>query len=64
MPFDTEYTALPMCPYCGKEDRDWWNNCGDPAPHDGGFWEVSCSCGKDYTVTLSVSRKFSTEKVF
>lgn len=58
---DTEWAVFPICPYCGNGDQDCWNNLGDK--NDGDTWSSNCgNCGKDYSVTMSVSVHFSTRK--
>lgn len=47
----------PICPHCGKEDRDWYELIG--LKHDGDIAEIECcSCDKLYWVALQVSYSF------
>jgi len=61
MEYDTEWTDLPTCPYCGFSDQDWWD--GLLPKDDGDSWLVHCGeCEEEYTVTMSVSTNFRTVK--
>ena len=58
---DTEWTKLPVCPYCGACD-DAWHECGD-LNHDGDAAIHECGdCGREYKVTMSVAYHFDTIK--
>lgn len=60
--FDTEWTDFPKCPYCGKEDQDWWD--GLEPKEDGDIWDVVCSfCEREYRTTMSVSTHFTTTSI-
>ena len=56
--FDTDYTTEPICPHCGHQMRDAWEDV------DGeGEWQtVECGrCEKDYRVIRHVAVTFSTK---
>lgn len=58
---DTEWTDLPVCPYCGEVEHDWWD--GLPPKNDGDSWGADCgNCEGEYTTTMSVSTNFDTVK--
>jgi len=56
--FDTEYTDCPVCPYCGRADKDAWEIDFDGIDGDA---ESSCgSCGEDYSVSRHCILSYST----
>jgi len=58
--YDTEYTFEPVCPHCGKTERDSWEiDFGDGADGDA---TITCSsCEKDYSCTRNVNVSYSTK---
>jgi hypothetical protein len=51
------WDSLPVCPFCGHEDHDWWDGLGEK--HDGDEWEVCCpNCDQTYTTALYVDYSF------
>jgi len=57
-------TALPICPHCSHEDRDWCDHLSQEDLYDGSRWPHMCpDCGDNYIITLHVSMGFSTEEV-
>lgn len=55
------YTQLPICPYCGFEDYDWWD--GTTLLSDGDSETVKCDrCERKYIITIGISYDFTTEK--
>lgn len=56
MSFDTDYTAVPVCPHCGAKDEDWWEHIED---EDG--LDVTCGrCRLEYHVEVHRSIEFTT----
>jgi transcription elongation factor Elf1 len=55
---DTEYTREPICPHCGYQMRDAWEDVDGQDE-----WQtVECGrCEKDYRVIRHVAVSFSTE---
>jgi hypothetical protein len=65
MPPDIDHdgTDDPVCPHCGKADRDWWDGLS-AKDHDRGYWTAQCGwCEKFYVVHLTTILRFSTEEV-
>lgn len=59
MDYDTEYTNLITCPYCGHEDHDSWEFSGE----DGEELEETCGkCGEEFYAVRSVTIDYSTRK--
>lgn len=59
---DHEWTCNPVCPYCAKEDSDWWDGVNEKEL-DQGEWETMCSwCNRQYAVMLTILHRFATEK--
>ena len=59
---DAKWKNVPVCPYCGTENHDWWDKT--ILRNDGDTDYCKCgSCGEEYHVTLRVSSKFATEKI-
>ena len=54
--WDTHYTDLVACPYCGFIDKDSWEI------DEEGEWYCN-SCGKRMFVSIHTSVKYSTRKV-
>lgn len=59
-PLDFWGNKSPRCPHCGKEcdvsENEWWYL------YEEGEHEVSCPyCDEDFTVSTSVSYRFSTD---
>lgn len=56
-PHNTEYTSEPVCPHCGYQMRDAWEDV------EGEDWNnVECGrCEKEYRVIRHVSVSFTTE---
>lgn len=55
----TDYTAHPICPYCGHIEHDAWEI--DFGPGLDGDAEMGCgSCGEDYHCSREVSVTYST----
>ena len=51
-----EYTFEIVCPYCGYEHGDSWEQSGD----DG---DIDCDeCGKEFTYNRDIEVSYSTEK--
>lgn len=58
---DTEYTAYPTCPHCGKPDSTWWD--GEGLYDDGDEVIRDCGrCEKPMKITIHISPTFTTEK--
>lgn len=54
--------CVPVCPHCGDRDHDWWD--GTDLKGDGDDEVVRCGlCQNEYRTTLSISYRFTTEKV-
>ena len=54
--FDTDYTDLITCPYCGHVDRDSWE-IGEE-----GEWDCG-SCGETMFVSIYETVSYSTRKL-
>jgi DNA-directed RNA polymerase subunit RPC12/RpoP len=54
--FDTDYTNLITCPYCGYVDIDSWE-----IPEEG-EWDCD-SCGKRIWISIHTSISYSTRKI-
>lgn len=56
-PIETEFTPLPVCPYCGHEVSDAWEYRNDEFEHE-------CSnCEKRFTVTRDLDVTYCTFKI-
>jgi DNA-directed RNA polymerase subunit RPC12/RpoP len=56
---DTSYTENIICPYCGYEDHDSWEQ-GDGAED----FEGECGeCGKTFSASRHITIRYSTQKV-
>lgn len=59
---NSEFTAFPVCPFCGNTNDDPWelflvNN------NDESYCPCQCpSCGEKIEITLHLLTRFSTEK--
>lgn len=56
IPFETDYTDLITCPYCGYKDRDSWE-----FGEDYGEWDCG-HCGETILVSRHVHVTYSTRK--
>jgi hypothetical protein len=55
-------TSAPVCPYCGKIDRDWWDWTSPLEDED--IYEHECGqCEKEFQVTVSINILFKTRKL-
>lgn len=58
---DHEYTGVPVCPWCGWKDNDWWDGSG--LKDDGDTEKMECGdCEKPFETTMYISRDFCTKK--
>lgn len=58
---DHKYTSVPVCPWCGWTDDDWWDGSG--LKDDGDMEKMECGdCEKPFETTLYVSTDFCTKK--
>jgi len=58
--FNTEWTDVPICPYCGASHDQWWDGL-DIAVEDGSEWNHECEhCGEEFSIRASVNIKFDT----
>lgn len=56
----TRHTSIPICPYCGKQDNDWWDR-SDLSPDTD--IQVTCDlCESDYIFAYQVKYTFTTYK--
>ena len=59
---DHEWTDIPVCPWCGFRDDDWWD--GTSMDKDGDTEVQRCgNCERDYEVSMSISPDFNTKKL-
>jgi len=59
-PEDCQGTAVPHCPHCGHEIKDWWDGL-DALKRDGDADETECgSCAKPFRIVIHVSHTFTT----
>lgn len=60
MTFELEQTYLPVCPHCGKEERDAWEiNFG--ASEEA---EINCGyCGNPFHIYRNVSVSYTTKRL-
>ena len=59
--FEVEATDFPVCPGCGKADRDYWDGLPKKRLEDGDRWPHECPyCETEYEITISVRERFST----
>jgi hypothetical protein len=56
--FDCEYTDAIVCPYCGHEQSDSWEICGDrnDGETDCGECEKKFSYSRDFTVNYTTHK--------
>jgi hypothetical protein len=57
-------SKLPVCPWCGKVDNDWWD--ADALHNDEDTAIFTCeneNCEKEYEVHMHVELKFSSRKI-
>lgn len=58
--YETCYTNLITCPYCGYEDSDSWEVFG---PYDSECTEINCAdCDQEFKVAQHIKVTYSTEK--
>jgi hypothetical protein len=58
---DTWQTDNPTCPWCGAQDKNWWEH--RELQSDGSELTVTCGfCAKDYTILMHISYAFDTWK--
>lgn len=51
----------PVCPHCGRVDRDWWDVSPPRRISDGAEWETECgTCEKTYIVRVHEHISFDT----
>ena len=56
---NTARTGIPVCPWCGKQDQDWWD--GTEMQHDEDEETVECGwCEKSYTTRIHIDYSFTT----
>lgn len=56
-----KYTSVPVCPWCGAEDQDWWDGSG--LQSDGDTEDLECgTCDKPYETTVHYEVDFCTKK--
>lgn len=59
---NTQHTKEPVCPHCGRKERDAWEVDFGPAM-DGEAVIVCGYCEKEYKVERFVSIEFTTSKL-
>ena len=59
---DTEWTDIPVCPWCGDKVHDWYEY--RDLEFDGDEVKIECgACLKPYRIVMDISTSFTTTKV-
>lgn len=55
---ETDYQSVPVCPYCGQREPDWWDRTWVGEDN-----EFECGrCRRSYHVEMFVIREFTTRR--